>query len=104
MKLQKTGLQTNIVIKKALDTTLKSGPTGVMGATSPAWALRQEAGKWSPSVKGLTSLPLAAQVTLMSYWAMADLCFPISETWSYSPCCALILLRGNNIICHESHA
>lgn len=77
MKLQRTGLQTNIVIKKALDTTLKSGPTGVMGATSPAWALRQEAEKWSRRVKGLTSLPLAAQVALMNYWAMTDLCFPI---------------------------
>lgn len=34
-----------------------------MGATSPAWALRQEAGERSRRVKDLTSLPLAGWLT-----------------------------------------
>lgn len=42
MKLQRTGLQTNIGMKKALASIFKSGPAAAMGATSPAWALRQE--------------------------------------------------------------
>lgn len=66
-----------------------------MDATPSVWALTQEAGQCSQRVKGLTSLPLTNQVTFVSYWALADLCFPISETGSHCPYYVLLLLRGN---------
>lgn len=68
---------------------------GCMGAAPSVWALTQEAGEWSQRVKGLTNLPLTSHVTYVSYWALADLCFPVSETGSHYPYHVLLLLRGN---------
>nr|KAF6382623.1 hypothetical protein mPipKuh1_008979 [Pipistrellus kuhlii] len=77
---------TNIGIEKALDCALPSGPTGVMGATSPAWALRQEAGDRSQS-QGCNQYAagcLTFAFQSLKQGAIALLCAAIAERKQYN--------------------